>query len=169
MDAMQVILTRRSIRRYTNQTITSDTMQQLLEAAMSAPSAGNGQTWQFVVITDRKVMEAIHQFHPYSDMLAEAAAAILVCGDMRLDKRGGYWVQDCSAATENILLAAHALGLGAVWMGVYPNDDRVLNMKKVLELPDEITPLALVALGYPAEQLPPSQRFNPERVHHNHW
>jgi nitroreductase len=169
MDAMQVILSRRSIRHYTNQTITTEVIQQLLEAAMSAPSAGNEQAWQFVVITDHTVLDAIHEFHPHSDMLAEAAAAILVCGDMHLDKRGGYWVQDCSAATENILLAAHALGLGAVWMGVYPREDRVLNMKKVLALPDEITPLALVALGYPAEQLPPSQRFNPERVHHNRW
>lgn len=169
MNAIDAVLSRRSIRRFTTQPLTADELRTLLEAAMAAPSAGNEQPWQFIVLTERAALEAIHRIHPYSDMLLEAPAAIVVCGDMRLDKHGGYWVQDCSAATQNVLIAANALELGAVWLGVYPREDRVRDFQQALTLPEQVIPMSLVAIGHPAEHLPPAQRYNPERVHSNHW
>jgi len=169
MDAMEAILTRRSIRRYTPQPVPSALISQVLEAAMSAPSAGNEQPWQFVVITDRRILDEIPRLHPYADMLKEASAAILVCGDLRLEKYGGYWVQDCSAATENLLLAAHANGLGAVWVGIYPKEDRVGRIRKLLGLPEQVIPLCVIPLGYPGERVPRVDRYDASRVHHNGW
>ncbi len=95
--------------------------------------------------------------------------AILVCGDLRLESYAGYWVQDCSAATQNILLAAHARGLGAVWVGIYPKEERVTRLQKLLGLPDQVIPLALIPMGFPAEQVPPARRFDPTRIHRNRW
>ena len=169
MDTLQAIHTRHSIRRYTDQLIPEDLIEQLLRAAMAAPSAGNQQPWQFVVITDRALLDAIPGYHPYADMLHHAPAVIVVCGDTRLAHHAGYLVQDCSAATENLLLASHALGLGAVWLGVYPTEDRVASTQQLLGLPDQIIPLAIVALGYPAEQRASADRFDPARVHRNGW
>jgi len=169
MDAIQAILTRRSIRRYTSAPVPSELVTALLRAGMQAPSAGNQQPWQFVVIADRATREAIPAFHPYADMLPEASVAILVCGDLRREHFRGYWVQDCSAAAQNILLAAHAAGLGAVWIGLYPQEERVAPMRKLLGLPEEVIPLALIPLGYPAEQPAPADRFDPSRVHRERW
>ncbi len=169
MDAMEAIMTRRSIRRYTGTPVPEALITQLLEAAMAAPSAGNQQPWQFVVIDDRELLDAIPELHPYSQMLKEAPLAILVCGDTRLARHSGYWVQDCSAATQNLLVAARALGLGSVWLGCYPNEERVAGLRRLLGLPDEVIPMALIALGYPAEEKGAAQRYNPERVHHNTW
>jgi nitroreductase len=169
VDAIEAILTRRSIRRYTPQQVPEETVRQLLQAAMSAPSAGNEQPWQFVVITDRRLLDEIPRFHPFAAMLKEASVAIVVCGDLRLEKNKGYWVQDCSAATQNLLLAAHAKGLGAVWLGVYPREDRVVNVRKLLGLPESVVPLCLVPLGYPAERIPSTERYDPSRAHFNTW
>ena len=154
MDAIEAILTRRSIRRYTSQGVPESAVRQVLEAAMSAPSAGNEQPWHFVVISDRRILDEIPGFHPYAEMLKEASVAILVCGDLRLEKYRDHWVQDCSAATQNILLAAHAMGLGAVWVGLYPSEDRVARIRKLVNLPSHVVPLCLVPIGYPAEQIP---------------
>jgi nitroreductase len=169
VDAIEAILTRRSIRRYTPQQVSEETVRQLLQAAMSAPSAGNEQPWQFVVITERRLLDEIPRFHPFAAMLKEASVAIVVCGDLRLEKNKGYWVQDCSAATQNLLLAAHAKGLGAVWLGVYPREDRVVNVRKLLGLPESVVPLCLVPLGYPAERIPSTERYDPSRAHVNTW
>lgn len=169
MEAMEAILSRRSIRRYTGETIPDAMVEQLLQAAMSAPSAGNMQPWQFVIIDDREILEEIPKVHPYADMVREAPLAILVCGDLQLDGFGGYWVQDCSAATENLLIAAHARGLGAVWLGVYPRDERVKALRDLLSIPEDITPFAVIPLGYPAEELSKEDRFDPSKVHRNHW
>ena len=166
---MEAILSRRSIRKYTNQSVPEQTIKELLEAAMSAPSAGNQQPWQFVVIKERKILDEIPKFHPFSQMLREAQLAILVCGDLELEKNKGYWVQDCSAATENILIAATAKGLGAVWLGIYPREKRVAGVKKLLGLPQHIIPLSLISIGYPAEQKPPANRYDSSRIHYNHW
>ena len=169
MDAIEAILSRRSIRRYTPQPVPEAVIRRLLEAAMCAPSAGNEQPWHFVVITDRRSLEAIPRFHPYAEMLKEASIAILVCGDQRLERYKGYWVQDCSAATQNLLLAAHAEGLGAVWVGIYPREERVARFRQLLGLPDQVVPLCLVPLGHPAEQLPRAQRYDASRVHQDRW
>lgn len=169
MEAMEALLTRRSIRSYTDQSIPDGIMEDLLEAAMAAPSAGNQQPWHFVVTEDRSRMEAIASYHRYAQMLNDAAAAVLVCGDTRDAKHVDYWVQDCSAATQNILLAAHAVGLGAVWLGIYPNAERVQRTSALFDLPDGVLPLCCIAMGYPAEEKGPSDRFDADRIHRDHW
>jgi nitroreductase len=167
MDAVEAILSRRSIRKYTGETIPEDTLTELLKAAMNAPSAHNGQPWSFVVITERKILDAVPDFHPYASMLKSAPAAIAVCGDSKADPL--FWEQDCSAATENILLASHALGLGAVWLAIHPYAERVQGIRKMLALPENIVPLCLVSIGHPNEQKPPGQRYDPAKVHRNSW
>ncbi len=169
METMEAILTRRSIRKFKPDDIPEDIIKTLLEAAMTAPSAGNQQPWHFIVIRDRQILEGITQVHPYAQMLKEAPVAIAICGDMEKQIHEGYWIQDCSAATENLLLAAHDKGLGAVWLGVYPREPRVIGVQQILKLPDFIMPLSLVALGYPAEEKPPAHRYLPERVHKDCW
>jgi len=169
MDAMEAILTRRSIRQYTDRPVADEVFTDLLKAAMAAPSAGNQQAWQFVVINEREVLDEIPTIHPYSRMVKQAPLAILVCGDMALETNEGFWVQDCSAATQNLLLAAHARGLGAVWLGVYPREQRVVDFRKLLGLPGHVVPLALVSIGYPAEEKSPANRFDPAKVHYNGW
>lgn len=169
MEAMEAILTRRSIRRYTDKKISDELIKELLEAGMSAPSAGNEQPWHFVAITDHKILDEIPKIHPHSNMLKEAPLAILICGDESLQKYQGYWVQDCSAATENILIAANAKGLGGVWLGVYPIEDRVVGIRKLLGMPEKVIPFALLSIGYPAEQKPPANRYDESRVHYDIW
>ena len=169
MDAMDAILSRRSIRQYTAQPVSQEVLDALLKAAMSAPSAGNEQPWQFVVITNRQLLDEVPRVHPHSHMIKQASAAILVCGDTRLERYKGFWVQDCSAATQNILIAANAKGLGAVWLGIYPIQDRVAGIQKLFGLPDHVIPLSLIPIGHPAETLPPANRYHPSRIHPNRW
>ena len=167
MDAIEAILTRRSIRKYTDQKISPELVEELLKAAMSAPSANNSQPWHFVIINERQILDRVPQFHAYSSMLYFAPLAIAVCGDSNVSPL--YWVQDCSAATENILLAAHARGLGAVWLGIHPIEQRVQALGKLLVLPENIVPLCIISLGYPAAGKPSENRYNPARVHCNQW
>jgi nitroreductase len=169
MEAFEAILSRRSIRKYLPTPVSEHDIHQLLDAAMNAPSSSNGQPWHFVVVSDRKLLDEIPRFHAYSGMLKEAPLAVVVCGDTSLEKTKGVWVQDCSAATQNLLLAARALGLGSVWLGVYPLEERMAGVRALLGLPDRIIPLAIIAVGHPAESKPPANRFNPERVHRNKW
>ena len=169
MDTIKAIMTRRSIRRFQERGIEEATIETLLRAAMQAPSAHNHQPWHFIVITERRILSAIPRFHQYAKMLPQAQAAILVCGDVRIEKSIEYVNTDCSAATENLLLAAHELGLGAVWLGIYPREQRVEGMRRLLEIPPHIIPIALVALGYQAEDKKPTDRFLPARVHRNSW
>jgi nitroreductase len=169
MDALTTIFSRRSIRLYTTKPVSREMVNEILRAAMSAPSAGNERPWHFIVLTDRNILDAIPKFHPYSAMLKHAQVAILVCGDLTLEKNKGYWTLDCAAATENVLLAAHAKGLGAVWCGVYPTEDRVANLKKLLSLPEHVVPFSLVPLGFPAEEKQAPDRFDGSRVHENRW
>jgi len=169
MDVMDAILTRRSIRKYKKKTISDEILQNLFNAGCSAPSAGNQQPWHFVLLDDRKILNVIHTFHPSAKILTDADKAILVCGDLDLEKFKGYWMIDCAAATENILLAAHSLGLGACWLGIYPRDGRVAGMRKLLKLPIHIIPFALVSLGYPAEIKSREDRYNNSRIHQNKW
>jgi nitroreductase len=169
MDALEAILSRRSIRRYQDKVVPAGLIDALLKAAMSAPSARNEQPWHFVVIQNRKILNEVPGFHPYAHMLIEAPLAIAVCADMNLLGDEAYWAQDCSAATENILIAAQAQGLGAVWLGVYPREDRVKDVQDLLALPAYVIPLCLISIGYPAEKKPPANRYQASRVHYNHW
>ncbi len=169
MDAITAIRSRRSIRKYTAESVPDSAVQALLEAAMAAPSAGNQQPWQLLVIDEASVLDQIPSVHPHAEMVPQAELAILVCGDLSRERHKGFWVQDCAAATENLLLAATALGLGAVWLGVYPREDRVAGMRALLELPKHIVPLALVPIGLPGESKRPVNRFDPSRVHRNRW
>ncbi|MDE7369831.1 MAG: nitroreductase family protein [Muribaculaceae bacterium] len=165
------IMTRTSIRKFTNQPIGADTLTSLVKAGMAAPTAVNKQPWSFIVVTEREVLDSLMNVHPYSN-LATASAAIVVCGEMEkaLDGFGrDYWIQDCSAATENILLAAHAYGLGAVWCGVYPNPNVIPGVKRVLSIPGAVTPLSLITLGHPADNPAPKDKWNPENVHYQKY
>ena len=138
MDALDAIHTRRSIRKFEERSVAKDLVEKLLAAAMQAPSARNQQPWQFVVIDDRATLDQIPAFMPNASMVAKAPMAILVCGDLGLEKSEGYWVVDCAAAVQNMLLAAHAVGLGAVWCGVYPRENRMASLKQLLGLPENI-------------------------------
>ena len=169
MDTIKAIMTRRSIRRFEERGIAEREIETLLRAAMQAPSGHNHQPWHFIVITERQILSAIPEFHAYAKMLHQAPAAIMVCGDMRIEESVEYINTDCSAATENLLLAAHDLGLGAVWLGIYPRERRVAEIRRLLDIPRHIIPIALVALGYPATDKDPEDRFQPERVHRNRW
>ncbi len=168
MDALKAILTRRSIRRYTSQEVTDETINQLLKAAMSAPTAGN-EPWHFVVIRDRATLDQIPNFHPHSQMLKQCQVGIVICGDPTIETLKGRWLLDCAAATENILIAANALGLGACWVGIYPVEERIQGLRKLLGIPGHVIPLSMASIGYPAEQKEPSARFRPERIHHGKW
>lgn len=171
MDALEAILTRRSIRKYTDKPVGQETIAKLVKAAMAAPSAHNQQPWRFVVVREQKTRDEISRFHPYAKMLKGAPVAIVVCADHTLEKDppAGYWVQDCAAATQNILLAAHSLGLGAVWLGFHPRQQRIEELKKLIELPEHVTPFCVISLGYPAEEKGPSERYDPSRVCHERW
>jgi nitroreductase len=166
METLEVIKTRRSIRKFNDKRIKQETIEVLIRAAMQAPSANNEQPWQFIVIDDRKLLDNIPKFSPYAPTQT-ASAAILICGDMSLIKIPEYWIQDCSAATQNLLLAAHDLGLGAVWTGVIHLPGRSEGFRTMLNLPKTIEPLSLVVLGYPAQTVKPVDRYKKERVHYN--
>lgn len=169
MEALEAILTRRSIRKYESKPVPPDVIDKLLEAAMAAPSSMNLQPWRFVVINDHAVLDKIPEIHPHAKMLKEAPLAILVCADTNAQDMEGYWVQDCSAATQNILLAAHAVGLGAVWLGIFPRNERMEGITGLTGLPDDIKPVTLISIGYPAEVKSPSDRYNSSFVHYNNW
>jgi len=164
---IKTILARRSIRKYAAKPVSENYVKAMLKAAMSAPSASNLKPWHFVVVTDREVLDELARVHPHGKMLSEAPLCITVCGDT--DISASFWVQDCSAASENLLLAAAALGLGAVWLGVYPRQDRVNSIREVLKLPESIIPLNLISIGHPAEKKEPRTQYDEQRVHRQHW
>jgi nitroreductase len=169
MDALEAIKTRRSIRVYTDEPVSDEHLHAMLAAAMQAPSAGNQQPWHFIVIRKRADLDLLADALPYGKMLHHAPLGIVICADVEHESNRGYWVQDCSAATQNLLLAAHAQGLGAVWLGVYPREQRVVELRHLLGMPEGATPLCVVAVGHPAEVVPPADRFQPDRVHEEKW
>jgi nitroreductase len=166
---MEVILTRRSVRRYADQPVPDALLTDLLRAAMAAPSAGNQQPWQFVVVRDRAVLEAVAGANPYGEMARHAPLAVIVCADLKRENVPGFWVQDCAAATENLLLAAHASGLGAVWCGTYPLEERMQRIRAAVGLPEDVIPFAVVPVGYPVERPAPADRYDADRVHLDRW
>lgn len=169
MDVLEAILNRRSIRQYTGQTISDDVIETLLKAAMYAPSAVNKQPWHYIVFRDREIGEKIISFHQNASMLRQADAAILVCWDEELQHDAGYGPVDCSAATQNILLAAFGHGLGSVWIGLYPRIQRMESIHALFGLPQNIKPFSIVSLGYPAEVKKMPIRFNRDRIHFEKW
>lgn len=169
MELWEAILTRRSIRKFTSQIVSRELIEKILVAGMQAPSARNKQPWHFVVIQKREMLDKISEVHPYAYMLKEAPLGIVICGDKNIEETIDYIVQDCSAATQNMLLVAHNFGLGAVWLGIYPRDQRVKALKELLNLPENIIPIAMIAVGYPNEVKSPENRYNPERVHYETW
>jgi len=169
MEVLEALMTRRSVRDFNYKPVEQVTIETIIKVAMHAPSARNRQPWHFFVITDRNILRMIPHVHPFAAMAPEASLAIVVCSDEEIlpapERRG----IDCANATLSIQLAAHGLGLGAVWCGVYPDEDRQRELKNLLKLPDKIHPFSLVPIGYPAEPLPEVDRFNPERIHTNQW
>ena len=169
MNFFELIKTRRSIRAYTDKDISDQDIEKIIDAAMSAPSAGNARPWHFIIIKEKELLEKIKDVNPYAKMADNAKMAIMICGDLSLEKHKGFWVQDCSAATQNLLLASHALGIGSVWTGIHPIEDRVVNFSKIFNLPKNVIPLSLILLGYP-KKIPESEsRFEANKIHHNKW
>lgn len=170
---LENILSRKSVRSYTDEPVRRSQLDTLLRAAMAAPTGRDMRPWKFVVIDDKAAMAALADSLPYAKMLREAQAAVAICGDLSVtDDKGNpstNWTFDCSAATENLLLAAEALGLGAVWTGVYPYEERVAAVKSALGLPEEIIPLALVPIGHPKGDPQPKDKFNKDNIHYNGW
>ncbi len=165
MNTLEAIFSRRSVRNFKKKAIDKDTLYTLIKSGMQAPSAMNYQPWHFIITTDKAILREIVNFHPYAEMLLEASAAISVCGDLNIEKSEGYNAVNCSAATQNILLAAHELGLGAVWLGIYPRKKRIKELKRVLKIPEHILPISLIAVGYPAVSKSPINRYRESRVH----
>lgn len=166
------IMTRTSVRSYTDRIVTDEQVDTLLRAAMAAPTAGNKQPWRFVVIRDKATLNYISENFKSMSMMSQAQAAIVVCGDTTATFKGegvGYWTQDASAASENLLLAAHGMGLGTVWCGVYPISERVAMFSEKLKLPSNILPLNCIAVGYPEGETTPKDKWNPDYVHRDTW
>ncbi len=173
MDAMENILTRRSVRRYTDRPISEETLHKLLTAAMSGPSCVNARDWSFLVVRDRETLNRMADANGRpAEPLRGAAAGILVCGDLEraFPRAKEYWVVDGAIAAENLCLAAHALGIGSVWLGTWPQMDRVQRQRELFQLPEHIVPHSLIALGYPAGE--PEARgeiYEADRVHFERW
>ncbi len=166
------IMTRASVRSYTSEQVPDSMITTILRAGMAAPTAANQQPWHFVVVTEPSLKDSIAAAFEYTKMVQGCSFAVVVCGDMdRLFEGdmadGGFWVEDCSAASENMLLAAHAMGLGGVWCGIYPLRDREQRLRGILNLPFNLTPLNVMAFGYPAQTPAPKDKWAPEKVHYN--
>lgn len=165
------LFSRRSVRVYRQQEVADDLVHDLLEAAMAAPSAVAKDPWAFVVVRDREMLSKIAEGLPNGKMLRDAALGIVVCGDLQRahDRQLSYLLQDCSAAIENLLLAASTLGLGACWLGVHPREERVKHIRWLLNIPDPVMPIAAIAIGWPAESPPPRTRYREDAVHRESW
>ena len=170
-DAITAILTRRSIRDYTPHPVPEEIIRLLLEAGMSAPSAMDERSTEFIVINDRNILDEIQKFNPKRLQLKKATVAILVCVNQAREKKKGlgFGVLDGAVACENILIAANALGLGAVWTSIYPFQDRFPKVQKMLNLPEQVIPMTIIPIGYPAERKERENRYDASRVHNNRW
>ncbi len=168
-QTMSMILSRKSIRRYAKRSICDEQVMKILQAGMSAPSAFNRRPWCFVIMNDEELLKKIPAFHEYAGMLNEAPVAIVVCGDTSKTERKEEWIMDCSAAAENMLLAAHEIGLGSVWVGIFPFEKRISKLRDLIRIPNEIIPLCILPIGYPAESKKIEIRYDSTKIHYNHW
>jgi nitroreductase len=169
MDVLEAIFTRKSIRKYTGESITEEQLKIILRAGFAAPSAHNRQPWHFVVIRDRQTLEKIASSHPYAKMLPQAGCGIVVCGDSNKEERIGFLAEDCSAAIQNMLLAAHGIGLGAVWCGLYPATERAEEVSGLLGLPGNTIPIGLVVTGHKNEERKAVDQYDEKKVHYEKW
>lgn len=169
MDTIEALLTRRSVRKFTGECISEDDLQTILRTGFYAPSATNRQPWHFVVIRDPDTLKKIPEFQPFSKMIVQAGCCMVVCGDKSSEILTGFLVEDCSAAMQNMLLAAHALGLGAVWCGLYPVPVFTKPISKLLGLPGNIIPVGMMAIGHKAENRMIQERYDPKKVHLEKW
>jgi nitroreductase len=165
------IFNRKSVRSFTSEPVSEEHVEAMLKAAMAAPTAVNYQPWRFVVVTERTQLDAMAEMLPYAKMLKQAPLAIVVCGETTWFEghENPYWQQDCSAATENLLLAAEALGLGAVWTGVYPNMQLAGPLCEFLGLPETVQPLCAIPIGHHDGTAKPRDKWKPENVHYGRW
>ncbi|MGO9611461.1 MAG: nitroreductase family protein [Dissulfurispiraceae bacterium] len=170
-QTLDIIYSRRSVRSFTGEEISPENLTKILKAAMAAPSAVNIQPWAFIVVTKRETLDQLCAKLPYAKMLDKAGAAIVVCGIPSKDKvfAKDYWIMDCSAASENILLASHALGLGAVWTAVYVDKERIENVRNILNIPSNIIPLNVIPIGVPKEKGKALDKFKEENIHWDKW
>lgn len=169
MDVIEAINTRRSIRKFTGEIISDEELKVILKAGFQAPSAHNFQPRDYVVVKDKEIIDKIADFHPYAKMLPKAGCGIVVCGDSQKQPQMGFLVADCSAAIQNMLLAAHGLGLGAVWCGIYCDEKLVKNMSEVLKLPEKIIPIGMVVVGKKAVDKEAVDRYDESKVHYDRW
>lgn len=166
-EALETIFSRKSVRQYLDKEVEPEKIDLLVRAGMAAPSAMDRRPWELVVVNDREAMKVLAESLPYAKMLAGAPMAIVVCGDA--EKSPNNWYIDCSAVTQNILLAAEALGLGAVWTGAYPSEERVALISETLGLPENIIPLNVVPVGYPDGEQTPKDKYDEAKIHYNKW
>lgn len=170
--AYRNIIERTSVRRFTDESVSDVQKQALLHAAMSAPSGVNRQPWEFILVDDKELLAKLADALPYAKMAAQAPMAIVVCGNPERFLEGDdgtLWEQDLSAASENILLAANALGLGAVWTCLYPHSDRMEATRRILEINEDIMPFNLIPVGHPLVHHAPMDKWHSDRVHHNKY
>lgn len=167
MNLIDLIISRRSIRKFKSDPISENILTEIIKTAMFAPSARNTQCWEFLIIDDRKLLDELAVIHPYAKMLKYAPVAVLVCGNKQLEDNESYIAQNCSAATQNLMLAAHAHSIGSVWLGVFPRTDRMEPIKQFLKVPEHIIPISLVGLGYSDEVKVLPERFFKEKIHRN--
>ncbi|OPY09116.1 MAG: FMN reductase (NADPH) [Syntrophaceae bacterium PtaB.Bin038] len=171
-DTLKTIFARKSVRSYRTEAVSDEKLQMLVRAGMAAPTAVDKRPWEFVVVTDRAVLKRLADALPYAKMAERAAAAIVVGGDVRRQWGGmesDYWIMDCSAATQNILLAAESMGLGAVWTAVYPEDSRVRAVRQILGIPPHVVPLNVIPVGVPSGREKPKDKYDPKQIHWNKW
>lgn len=170
-DTLTILLERKSVRHFTGEPVRRQDLEIILKAGMAAPSARNAQPWEFVVITERQVLDVLADGLPYAKMLFQAGAAIVVCAVIAQahDQMVEYAVLDASAATENILLAIEAIGLGGVWTALYPRSERMELVRQVLKIPEEILPFCAIPIGYPTGVDRPKNKFNQDLIHWERW
>ncbi len=169
LDVLQAIFTRRSIRNFTGEPLNQEEVETVLKAGFSAPSAHNMQPWHFVVIKNIKKLEEIARLHPYAKMLPQAGCAILVCGDTEKQNMEGFLIEDCSAAIQNILLAAHGIGLGAVWNGIYPMPEFIQIFRDTIKLPETVIPVGMVVIGHKSQDVEATDRYDSTKIHYDQW
>jgi nitroreductase len=168
-ETIKTIFERKSVRNMELKPIEKSTLELLIRAGMAAPTAKNTQPWEFIAITDRKTLDALADGLPYAKMLHQAGAAIIVCADMNNEGGRTHWTEDCAAATQNILLSAESLGLGAVWTAAYPDPARIETVRKCTLIPENIEPLCVVPIGFPIGNDKPKDKYKPEKIHWERW